>query len=137
VKSLHIDLLSVLALALALPACEARSVPPWPYTLAPGNGGEDATAPAADAAPDDAPSDDGGAAGAANQDGSSGPSISNNYTIPPLRCDGGLCDTDNYSLCDLAGNPSATRAVRPLSLLAAIGAISIARRRRRRRMGGS
>jgi hypothetical protein len=132
VKSLHLELLFVLALALFLPACEAKSVPPWPYTLAPSQGGEDAAAPESDAAADGAVDD-----GAASNDGAaSGPSISDNYTIPPLRCDGGFCDTDNFSLCNLAGNPAATRSVWPLSMLAAVGAASILRRRRRRRREG-
>lgn len=144
-KSLHIELWSILAVALIIPACEAKSVPAWPYTL-PSTGDEDAATPEGDAAGDtvmnggaaaDAASDDGGAAGAAGQSGSSGPSISDNYTIPPLRCDGGFCDTDNFSLCNLAGNAAASRSVWPLSMLAAIGAISVVRKRRRRRAEGS
>jgi hypothetical protein len=119
VKSLHIELLSLVVAALLLPACEAKSVPPWPYTVA----SDDAAAPEGDAL-DDGAADDGGS-GAAG-------AIWNNYTMPPLRCDGGLCDTDNYSLCNVAGNAAASRAAWPLSIFAAVVGVAIARRRRRR-----
>jgi hypothetical protein len=112
----------VLALALLASACEPVSVAPWPYTTE-----------AADAAPADGGASNNGASNDASDQGMSGAGgIQANYAPAPLRCDGGLCDTDNYSLCNVAdksaGGGAATAA---FSLLAVIAAIAVARKRSR------
>ncbi len=120
---------SVLALALVLSACEPVSVPPWPYT----------TATDDDAAVDDGGSNDGGpdddAATDASIPGDTGMSgaggIQATYGLVPLRCDGGLCNTDNYSLCNIAVGPAGSGAGGPLSVLVVVAGLAIARKRSR------
>ena len=125
-------LVSALAIALSAFACEPVSVPPWPYTIS----DQDAAAPddgategaSSDAGPTEAASD-----GSSDQSESSG-GIASNYPPSPLRCDGGLCDTDNYSLCSVADDRSANGARQSLSLLAGIAAIATAWTRTRRKV---
>ena len=107
----------VVAMALLAPACNAINVAPWPDTT----GSDDA------AAPDGSASDDASDQGATGAGG-----IQANYGPAPLRCDGGLCDTDNYSLCNIADNRAKSRAVWPLSALFVVAAMAVARRRSRR-----
>jgi hypothetical protein len=127
--------LSILALALFAPACEPVSVPPWPYTT---ETNDDA------AATDDGPSADGGSGDGARDDGASSDEsdqgtvdaspIVINYGGPvPLRCDGGLCNTDNYSLCNIADGPAGSGAGGPLSVVVVIAGLAIARERNRRK----
>jgi hypothetical protein len=133
-KSLErVLLLSLLAAALLIPACEAKSVAPWPYTTQPETGSEDAAAPDGGAS-DDGATEDGAADDASDQGGTGAGGIQANYAFSPLRCDGGLCDTDNYSLCNIAGDPVASRAVWPLSTMFVVAAMAVARARRRRRV---
>jgi len=110
--------LSILALALLASACEAVSVAPWPYTTAT----NDAAAPG-----------DGAVDGASDQDASGPTGIQATYGSVPLRCDGGLCNTDNYSLCNIADRPAGSRAGVPLSVLAFVAGMAIARSRHRRK----
>jgi hypothetical protein len=115
--------MSLLGTAILAPACESQSVAPWPYTVA----ANDAAMSDAGAA-DDAASDD-----ASDQDASDAGGIAANYAPAPLRCDGGLCNTDNYSLCNVAQRASESRVVRPLSLGSIVVAMLLVRRRRRRK----
>ncbi|HVR64175.1 MAG TPA: hypothetical protein VMU50_19885, partial [Polyangia bacterium] len=73
------------------------------------------------------------ASGDSPAQGGAGGGIASNYPPSPLRCDGGLCDTDNYSLCSVADAHSANGARRPLALLAAIAAVVAACKRTRRK----
>jgi hypothetical protein len=120
-KSLERALLlfPIVAMALLAPACTPVSVSPWPYTTA----ADDA------AAPDGAASHGGASDAASDQDASGLSGIQANYGPDPLRCDGGLCDTDNYSLCSVAHNPEGSRAVWPLSVLFVVAGLALARRR--------
>jgi len=95
--------LVAVAMGLFAPACDSVSVAPWPYTA---DGGTS----------DDASTQDAGG-------------IQANYGPSPLRCDGGLCDTDNFSLCNVAHSPAQSRAVRPLSVLFVVGGMALARMR--------
>ena len=106
--------LCILATALVAQACEPTSVPPWPYTTTTGS---TATPDGGDSA--DVSNDAGG--------------IAANYPPSPLRCDSGLCNTDNYSLCNIADRPEANGATVPFSVLAVVAAVAIARKRRDRR----
>jgi len=125
--------LLALAMALLAPACHSIDVAPWPYTTEPGNtppadGGASDGGAASDGAASDGASDD-----ASDQSGSGVGGIQANYGPDPLRCDGGLCDTDNYSLCNLAGDPAKSRDALPFSLLFVVGGIGLAHARKRRR----
>jgi hypothetical protein len=111
--------LSILALALLASACEPVSVAPWPYTTAT----DDASAPG-DGAVDD---------GASDRDASGPTGIQATYGSVPLRCDGGLCNTDNYSLCNIGDRPAGSGAGVPLSVLAFVAGMAIARSRHRRK----
>jgi hypothetical protein len=105
--------LSILALALLTSACDPVSVPPWPYTTA---------------------TDDAGASsGASDQGAVDASAIQINYGVVPLRCDGGLCDTDNYSLCSIADRPAASGAEASLLVLVIVAGMAIARKRNRPR----
>ncbi len=113
-----ISCLSILATALLSGACEPVSVPAWPYTTQ--------TA--------DATTDAGASSDASNQAMSGAGGIQANYAPAPLRCDGGLCDTDNYSLCNVANPPGPNGAgMTALSAGVVVAAVAIARRRNRRR----
>jgi hypothetical protein len=121
------------AMALFAPACHSVDVAPWPYTTA-----TDDTPSPEDGASDDGASDGGAMDGGASDDtsdqgGSGAGGIQANYGTDPLRCDGGLCDTDNYSLCNVAGNAAKSRAARPLSAFFVVAGMAVARRRSRRR----
>jgi hypothetical protein len=124
----------VVVVALFAPACHSIDVAPWPYTNQTDNTPPPEDGASDDDASDDGPSDDGASDGGASDDGSdqggSGPSsIQDHYGPDPLRCDGGLCDTDNYSLCDIANNPARSRAVWPLSALFVVVGMALARKR--------
>jgi hypothetical protein len=109
--------LSISALALFGSACEPVSVPPWPYTIATDGGA----------------ADDGASSGASAQGTVDASAIEINYGVVPLRCDGGLCNTDNYSLCNIADRPAAIGTKAPLLVLAVGVGIAIARKRNRRK----
>ena len=105
--------LSFFATVLVAPACTTVSVKDWPYVLAEADAG-----PSSDGASDA----DGGTAGG----GQSAPSMD------PLACDGALCDTTNYTACNLANNPAAGRTALPLSGLLVGAGMLVARSRTRR-----
>jgi len=110
--------LALLAVALVTPACSPVSVPPWPYTIATDDG---------------SPSDDGATDGGTSAEGAAGASgIAANYTPSPLRCDGGLCNTDNYALCSVADRPPPARIGFPVAVLVTAGALAMAGARRRK-----
>src|SRR5664279_3267716 len=109
-------LLSALALAVFTSACDPVSVPPWPYTTATDDAG---------AATDDAGSDDGASSAASGQGTVDASAIEINYGGPvPLRCDGGLCNTDNYSLCNIADRPVGSGAGVSLSVLVIVAGMA-------------
>jgi hypothetical protein len=102
---------SIFAVALFAPACQSVSVPEWPY--------------AKEAAEAAAPGD--GASGDAADGGGSAAA-----TGTPLACDGALCDTTNYTACNISNDPQESRAAGPISLLLIVGGIGLARGRTRR-----
>lgn len=129
--------LSILAPALLASGCEPVSVAPWPYTI-----GTDDDA----ASTDDGGSADGGAADGALADGASTDAsemgdlgmsgaggIQATYGVVPLRCDGGLCNTDNYSLCNIANDPAGSWAAGWLSVVLVVAGMAIARKRNGRK----
>lgn len=119
-KSLQgVLLAAAVTLALVSAACEPTSVPPWPYTTETDDGG--------------APADDGGSDDASDMGMSGAGGIAANYTPSPLRCDGGLCDTDNYSLCQVGNDRGASGWRFPLTVIALISAVGVARARTRRK----
>ncbi len=105
--------LSILTVALFAPACESVSVPPWPYVR---------EAQEAGAATDGAASD--GAIDGVENPPSKG---------TPLACDGALCDTTNYSACNVANNPAESRDAWPISLELIVSGLTLARIRTRRK----
>ncbi len=113
-----VSFLSVLALALLASACEPVSVPPWPYTTA---------------TDDTDAGTDGSASGASDQGGVDASAIELKYGVVPLRCDGGLCNTDNYSLCSIADRPARSGAGAALVLLVVVVGMGIARKGKRRK----
>lgn len=96
--------LSLLATVLVAPACTTVSVKDWPYVLAEEDAG--------------ASSD-----GASDADASS---------MDPLACDGALCDTTNYTACNMANDPAERRTAQPLSGLLVVAGMLLARTRTRR-----
>jgi hypothetical protein len=114
--------LVALATALVAPACHSVDVAPWPYTTQTAN-----TPPTEDGASDGGTSGDGASDDASTQGANDAGGIQANYGPAPLRCDGGLCDTDNFSLCNVADSPAESRAVRPLSVLFVVGGMALAR----------
>jgi hypothetical protein len=124
-KSLHgVWCLGVLALVLSAAACQSISVAPWPYTI---DGGDDG-APTDSASPD---AGDLGMTGAGGDQATKGGSV-------PVRCDGGLCSTDNFSLCTIADSSAARSARLPVSVLVGGGiGLAVALKRHRRKARGS
>lgn len=119
----YVSFLSIMAaLSLLAAACEPVSVPPWPYTTEDAAAATDGGA-SADGGLDDGASDDGGSSDGSGQ--GAGPA--------PLRCDGGLCNTDNYSLCNIADGPAGSGAGGAFSVLAVVAGLAIARKRNRRK----
>ena len=104
--------LSILAVTLFAPACQSVSVPEWSY--------------AKEAAEAGAPGD--GASGDAADGGESA-----SAAATPLACDGALCDTTNFTACNIGNNPGETGAARPMSLLLVVAGIAVARGRARRK----
>lgn len=122
-RHIVVGLLAGIVAFLAL-ACEPASVSPWPYTT-------EVT---------DAGAVDGGATNDAASNGDSGAGMSGsggiaaNYAPSPLRCDGGLCNTDNYSLCSVSRGPAVDTCVMAIPVLLALVGIAVGPRRRRRKM---
>lgn len=94
-------------------SCQSVSVPEWPYVKAAEEAGVSADGPAGDATAE-------GGAGASS-------------TGTPLACDGALCDTTNYSACNIADSPGESRAAQRMSVLLAVAAVAFARSRTRRK----
>ncbi len=120
-RKLVLGLLAATVALLAL-ACEPVSVAPWPYTTTTADAGAVDGGSANDAASHDA--------GGLGMSGAGG--IAANYAPSPLRCDGGLCDTDNYSLCSVAIGSGWNNTGTVVPLLFAVASIGVGRRRRRR-----
>jgi hypothetical protein len=120
-RKLVLGLLSA-TVALLVVGCEPVSVAPWPYTTATADAGAVDGGSSNDAASHDA--------GGLGMSGAGG--IAANYAPSPLRCDGGLCDTDNYSLCSVANGSGRHNAGTAIPVLFAVASIGIERRRRRR-----
>ena len=117
-KSLERSLrLSILAAMLIAPACTTVSVKDWPYVLAEADAGASGD-------------------GAANVDGGTAGGGQSTSSMDPLACDGALCDTTNYTACNLANNPAAGRTALPRSGLLVVAGMLLARIRTRRQTEG-
>ena len=103
-------------LVLFVSSCHSVDVADWPYVTA------EADAGAVDATSADDAADSGEAAVAQSQS-----------PMDPLACDGALCDTTNYTACNIASHPEASKAARPISVLLVFAGLAVARRRPRRR----
>jgi len=123
--------LSIVATALLAPACHSVNVPEWPYVLEAADAGTPDGGSSGDGASDDGvPSD----VAADDATGANGQSPSSTV---PLACDGALCDTTNYTACNVADDPAESRAARPISVLLLVAGMALARSRTRRQTEGA
>lgn len=131
-KSLEqVIFLSIVATAVFVPACHSVSVPEWPYVLEAAEAGTADGGLSGDGAFDEGAPSDGASDDATGDDGQS-PS-----SMVPLACHGALCDTTNYTACNVADSPAERGAARPISVLLLVAGLAFARSRTRRQTEGA